>query len=53
MEITKDHSGDASADLDKLFQTWTFKTLVNEHELYMMQDDGKFKKWNPATQMYE
>jgi alkaline phosphatase D len=52
-EVAKDHSGDKDADLDKLFEVATFKTVAGEHELYMLQDDGKYKKWNPETKKYE
>jgi len=52
-EVKNDHSGDSQAALDKLFTVVTFKTVAGGHDLLMKQDDGKFKKWNSATQMFE
>ncbi len=51
--VTEDHGADAPDKLDPLFKMWTFKTVAGEHELYLLGDDGKYKKWNPETRMYE
>lgn len=49
----EDHGADAQADLDGLFKTNTFKTVAGEHELYQLQSDGKYLKWNPETRKFE
>ncbi len=52
-EVTNDLSALADDKLLAKFKVSTFKTVAGEHELYMMQDDGKYMKWNPTTKMYE
>ncbi len=52
-EVTNDLSGDATDKLAAKFKVSTFKAVAGEHELYMLQDDGKYMKWNPTTQAYE
>ena len=52
-EVGNDHSDLTPDKLLALFKVSKFKTIVDEHELYMQQDDGKYLKWNPTTMMYE
>ena len=50
-EVAVDYS--ASDKLDGLFKIATYKTVAGGHDLYELQEDGKYLKWNPETKAFE
>jgi alkaline phosphatase D len=52
-ELETDHYADDDATLDSFFKVDVYKTLAGGSDVYQKQDDGKFLKWNPATQLFE
>lgn len=50
-EVDTDYS--QSDKLDGLFKVSTYKTIAGGRDLYELQEDGKYLKWNPETKAFE